>query len=136
MQSSLEKAVEQSTASLRDRAAEISSLVASELDHYRRTYLEHSQAQIEETAKEVVERERNKLDESAEIANATFTDRVRRTTDESLRHFDQRLARGSRKSALRHGVQPRGFAGRISDRRSTRESSKASSKQKRICSRS
>jgi hypothetical protein len=89
MQGSLEKAVEQSTASLRDRAAEISSLVASELDHYRRTYLEHSQVQIEETAKEVLERERNKLDESAEIANATFTDRVRRTTDESLRRFDQ-----------------------------------------------
>ena len=89
MNSSLEKAVEQSTANLRDRAAEISSLVASELDHYRRTYLDHSQAQIEETAKQVVERERNKLDESAEIANATFTDRVRRTTDESLKRFDQ-----------------------------------------------
>jgi len=88
MQSSLEKAVEQSTANLRDRAAEISSLVASELDHYRRTYLEHSQAQIEETAKEVVERERSKLGETAEIANAAFTDRVRRVTDESLRRFD------------------------------------------------
>jgi len=42
MQSSLEKAVEQSTASLRSRAAEISSLVASDLDHYRRSYVEHS----------------------------------------------------------------------------------------------
>jgi len=88
MQTSLEKAVEQSTSNLRDRAAEISSLVASELDHYRRTYLEHSQAQIEETAKQMVEQERNKLDESAEIANATFTDRVRRTTDEGLKRFD------------------------------------------------
>jgi len=89
MQSSLEKAVEQSTGNLRDRAAEISSLVASELDHYRRTYLEHSQAQIEETAKEVVERERSKLGETAEIATAAFTDRVRRVTDDSLRRFDQ-----------------------------------------------
>jgi hypothetical protein len=88
MQSSLEKVVEQSTAALRDRAAEISSLVASELDHYRRTYLEHSQAQIEETAKELVERERGKLTETAEVANAAFTDRVRRVTEESLRSFE------------------------------------------------
>lgn len=84
MQSSLERAVEQSTGELRDRAAEVSSLLASELDHYRRTYLEHSQAQIEEAANELVERERTKLTETAEIANATFIDRVHRATEESL----------------------------------------------------
>jgi hypothetical protein len=84
MQSSLEKAVEQSSALLRDRAAEISSLVASELDHYRRTYLEHSQAEITDAVKELVESERDKLNETAEIANATFTDRVRRVMEESL----------------------------------------------------
>jgi hypothetical protein len=88
MQSSLDKAVEQSSALLRDRAAEISSLVASELDHYRRTYLEHSQAEITEAVKELVESERDKLNETAEIANATFTDRVRRVTEESLRRFE------------------------------------------------
>lgn len=95
MQSSLEKAVEQSTSQLRDRAAEVSSLVASELDHFRRTYLEHSQAEIEEAAKELVEQERNKLSETAEIANATFTDRVQRTTEESL----HRLQHASRETA-------------------------------------
>ncbi len=89
MQTTLEKAVEQSTAALRDRAAEISSLVAAELDHYRRTYLEHSQAQIEEAAKELVERERTNLNETAEMANATFTDRAQRTTEESLRRMEQ-----------------------------------------------
>ena len=54
MQSSMEKMVEQSSTALRDRAAEVSSLLASELDHYRRTYLEHSTAQIEDSAKEIV----------------------------------------------------------------------------------
>jgi hypothetical protein len=88
MQSTLEKAVEQSTSSLRDRAAEISSLVASELDHFRRTYVEHSQGEIEESAKQAVDRERAKLGEAAEIANATFTDGVRRLTQESLRRFE------------------------------------------------
>jgi hypothetical protein len=89
MQSTMEKAVEQSTASLRSRAAEISSLVASELDHYRRSYVEHSQAEIEEAAKEVVERERARIGESAEIVHASFTDRVQEVTGESLRRFDE-----------------------------------------------
>jgi hypothetical protein len=88
MQASLERAVEQSTSTLRDRAAEVSSLVASELDHYRRTYVEHSQAEIEEVAKDLVDRERSKLTETAEIATAGFTDRVLQVTDESLRRFE------------------------------------------------
>jgi hypothetical protein len=98
MQSTLERAVEQSTASLRERAAEISSLLASELDHYRRTYVEHSQAQIEEAAKEVVDRERGKLNETADIAAATFTDRVHRVTGESLNRFEQ-VSRGALEKA-------------------------------------
>jgi hypothetical protein len=89
MQSTLEKAVENSGAALRDRAAEISSMVASELDHYRRTYVEHSQAQIEEAAKDVVERERGKLGEAAQMEGAAFTDRVHRVTAESLQRFEE-----------------------------------------------
>jgi hypothetical protein len=89
MQSTLERAVEQSTTALRDRAAEISSLLASELDHYRRTYVEHSQGQIEEAAKEVVDRERGKLNETADIASADFADRVHKVTGDSLRRFEQ-----------------------------------------------
>ena len=89
MQTTLERAVEQSTTALRDRAAEISSLLASELDHYRRTYVEHSQAQIEEAAKEVVDRERGKLNETADIASADFADRVHKVTGDSLRRFEQ-----------------------------------------------
>ena len=89
MQSSLEKAVEQSTSSLRSRAAEISSLVASELDHYRRSYVEHSQAEIEEAAKEIVSSERMKLGENAEIAHAGFVDRVQGVANTSLKQFEQ-----------------------------------------------
>jgi len=89
MQSALEKAVEQSTTSLRGRAAEISSLVASELDHYRRSYVQHSQAEIEDAAKEIVERERGRIAESAETAQATFTDGVERVTTGSMRRFEE-----------------------------------------------
>jgi hypothetical protein len=89
MQSSMEKMVEQSSTVLRDRAAEVSSLLASELDHYRRTYVEHSTAQIDESAKEIVSRERDKMSESAQMATAGFTDQVHRVTSESLRRFEQ-----------------------------------------------
>ncbi len=89
MQSTLEKAVEQSTSALRNRAAEVSSLVASELDHYRRSYVQHSQAEIEEAAKEVVDRERGRLDESADATHAGFADRVKQITGESLRRFEE-----------------------------------------------
>jgi PilZ domain len=88
MQSSLEKAVEQSSTALRDRAAEVSSMLASELDHYRRTYVEHSTAQIEDAAGEIISREREKLNETSQIATATFSDQVQRVTNESLRRFE------------------------------------------------
>ena len=88
MQSALERGVEQSTSALRDRAAEISSLVASELDHYRRTYVDHSQAQIEEIAKEVVDRERGKMTEAAEMTTAGFTDRIQQLVGESFSRFE------------------------------------------------
>jgi PilZ domain-containing protein len=88
MQTSLEKAVDQSATTLRDRAAEVSSMLASELDHYRRTYLEHSTAQIEDAAGEVVAREREKLNETAQIATASFSDQVQHVTAESLRRFE------------------------------------------------
>jgi hypothetical protein len=89
MNSSLEKAVEQSSTLLRDRAAEVSSLLASELDHYRRTYIEHSTAQIEESAKEIVGRQRDTLSESSQMATAGFSDQIHRVTSESLRRFEQ-----------------------------------------------
>jgi hypothetical protein len=89
MQSSMEKMVEQSSTALRDRAAEVSSLLASELDHYRRTYVEHSTAQIDESAKEIVSRERDKMGETAQMATAGFTDQVHRVTTDSLKRFEQ-----------------------------------------------
>lgn len=89
MQSALEKAVDQSTSALRDRAAEISSLAASELDHQRRAYVNHAQAQIEETAKEVIDRERGKLTENAEIASTGFANRVNQLTADSFKVFEE-----------------------------------------------
>jgi len=89
MQSSLDKVVEQSSTALRDRAAEVSSLLAAELDHYGRTYVEHSSAQIEDAAKEIASRERDKMGETAQMATASFSDQVHRVTSESLSRFER-----------------------------------------------
>jgi hypothetical protein len=89
MQSSLEKVVEQSSTALRDRAAEVSSLLAAELDHYGRTYVEHSSAQIEDAAKEISGREREKMVEAAQMATAGFGDQVHRITSESMLRFER-----------------------------------------------
>jgi hypothetical protein len=89
MQSTLEKVVEQSSTALRDRAAEVSSLLAAELDHYGRTYVEHSSAQIDDAAKEISSREREKMTENAQMATASFSDQVHRVTAESLSRFER-----------------------------------------------
>jgi hypothetical protein len=89
MQSTLEKVVEQSSTALRDRAAEVSSLLAAELDHYGRTYVEHSSAQIDDAAKEISAREREKMTENAQMATATFSDQVHRVTADSLSKFER-----------------------------------------------
>ena len=89
MQSSLDKVVEQSSTALRDRAAEVSSLLAAELDHYGRTYVEHSSAQIEDAAKDISTRERDKMSETAQMATASFSDQVHRVTSESMTRFER-----------------------------------------------
>ncbi len=89
MQSTMERLVEQSSDAMKDKAGEVSSMVAAELDHYRRSYLEHGQMEFEEAAKEVLDRQRLRLNEASEIAAATFTDRVQHVVHESLQRFQR-----------------------------------------------
>ena len=89
MQSALEKMLEQSTGGMRDRAAELSRMFASELDHYSRSYVQHAQGLIEEGAKEVRERTREQLEEAAKITTAGATDEMMRITTASLARFEE-----------------------------------------------
>ena len=50
MQTTLEKGLDQAASRLREKAAEMSGLFASELDHYSRSYVEHAQGQMQENA--------------------------------------------------------------------------------------
>ncbi|MHB8525181.1 MAG: PilZ domain-containing protein [Candidatus Acidiferrales bacterium] len=88
MQTTLEKMMDQSTGALRERAAEVSRMFGSELDHYSRSYVEHAQGMIEEDAKEIKQRTREQLEETAKTVAASATDELHRITSESLARFE------------------------------------------------
>lgn len=89
MQATLEKMMDQSTAGMRERAAEVSRMFGAELDHYSRSYVEHAQGLIEEDAKEIKERTREQLEVTAKTVAASVTDELRRITSESLAQFEE-----------------------------------------------
>src|SRR5580704_19447756 len=69
-----EKIVEQTGAQLREKAGEVSSLFASELNHGSRSYVEQSHRQMEESVRESFERIRILSAEAADTTSAAFTD--------------------------------------------------------------
>ena len=76
MQTSLEKGLDQAASRLREKAAEMSGLFASELDHYSRSYVDHAQGQMQENARDVAEDASRKIAEAGDAAAAKFTDRA------------------------------------------------------------
>src|SRR5207249_11424831 len=58
IQNHSEKAVEQTLSQLRERAREISSVLATELDHSSRNFLGHTQTQMEDVVRDSFERDR------------------------------------------------------------------------------
>ncbi|MGH9711594.1 MAG: hypothetical protein ACRD37_13715, partial [Candidatus Acidiferrales bacterium] len=89
MQATLEKMMDQSTSGMRERAAEVSRMFGSELDHYSRSYVEHAQGMIEEDAREIKERTREQLEVTAKTVAASATDELQRITNESLVRFEE-----------------------------------------------
>ena len=92
MQATLDKGIEQGAEQLRDKAGEISRLFAGELDHYSRSYVEHTQGQMEEAGREALEHTRR---ESAEIAAASFSalaQQVQTGADAAMRDFHAKTA--------------------------------------------
>jgi hypothetical protein len=89
MQAMMERAVEQATQTLRDRAGEVSRLFASELDHYSRSYAEHGRGLMEEAVKEIADSGRSQLNEAAQTTAATFKDEIHQAAMESVERFQQ-----------------------------------------------
>ncbi|HEV2490736.1 MAG TPA: PilZ domain-containing protein [Candidatus Acidoferrales bacterium] len=89
MQAALEKVLEQSTGTMRERAGELSRLFASELDHYSRSYVDQAKETLQEDAKEVKEQTRAQLEETAKTATASLSDEFQRIMGQSLGRFEQ-----------------------------------------------
>ncbi len=89
MQAAMEKASEQASEKLRGRAAEMSRVFAGELDHYSRSYTEHTKALLDESAREVVAKNRQTLEQAGQTSAATFADEVHRIAKEKLQLFGE-----------------------------------------------
>ncbi len=106
MQSALEKAMEQTATSLRDKAAEMSRMFTTELDHYSRSFTEHTQGMLDDRAKELLNRTHGQLGQTADTQAARFGDEIHKTAQEKLSAFDsesralvERVAAESRAAA-------------------------------------
>lgn len=87
MQSVLDKAIEQATEKLRDRAGELSRVFSLELEHYSRSYTEHTRGLLEDSAREVVGKNRETLEQAGQASAAALSDEAHRIATEKLRLF-------------------------------------------------
>ncbi len=93
IQNQADRAIEQAANQLREKAGEVSSVFASELDHSSRNFVGHTQTQMEEVVRESFERARALFAEAADTTAAAFTDEVQRTGRQELDGFGKELQR-------------------------------------------
>jgi hypothetical protein len=114
MQSSLESGLEQAGEALRARAGEMSGLFASELDHYSRSYVEHSRGQLEEISKEAMQQTNEKIRNAIEAGGTEVGSKARRAAQSELERFSAGLHNTFDESAANleaHSVQIRARMG-------------------------
>jgi hypothetical protein len=110
MQVAMEKGLDQAAASLHEKAGDLSGQFARELDHCSRSYVEHSQSQMEEDARDVAEKASLQMAQASEAAAANFTDRADQLTREQYELFQAKSNSTFEQNASRieaHAVQVR-----------------------------
>ena len=90
MQATLQKGVEQAAAQLREKAADLSGMFASELDHTSRSYVEHAQGQIQESAADAAERVAHQIADGGEAAATLFQERAAEISDKQIEAYASR----------------------------------------------
>jgi vacuolar-type H+-ATPase subunit E/Vma4 len=93
IQNQADRAIEQAENQLREKAGEVSSVFASELDHSSRNFVGHTQTQMEEVVRGSFERARALFADAADTTAAAFTDEVQRTGRQELDGFGAELQR-------------------------------------------
>jgi rRNA-processing protein FCF1 len=110
MQTAMEKGTEQAAEALRVRAGEMSSLFASELDHYSRSFIEHSQSQLHENVKDALSQTQQSILEAVEAGSAEMGTKARRAAQVELERFTAGLRNSFDQSSAHfeaHAVQVR-----------------------------
>jgi hypothetical protein len=93
IQNLTERTIEQAGNQLREKAGELSSVFASELDHASRSFVGHTHTQMEEVVRDSFERARSLFAEAADTTAAAFTDAVQRTGRQELDGFNEEVRR-------------------------------------------
>jgi len=84
LQSAVDRSLGETLAALREKAGEMSSLFASELDHFSRSYAEHTRALLEEAATKVKDAARTDIEVATEAARTHVTEETRRLAEQQI----------------------------------------------------
>jgi len=91
IQNLTERTIENAGNQLREKAGELSSVFASELDHASRSFVGHTHTQMEEVVRDSFERARALFAEAADTTAAAFTDEIQRTGRRELDGFKEEV---------------------------------------------
>jgi hypothetical protein len=116
MQTAFEKGITQSTTQLREKAAEISTMFASELEHYSRSYAEHTQGLLEEAAKEMTSRMRAQVVETTEAGAAKFSDEIHHLAEDKVERLKATSGSAVEEARARLAMQVENVCGELDTR--------------------
>lgn len=86
-QASFDAAVDEATSRLHGRTAEISTLFATELDHYSRSHIEHSRGEMQEATRENLALIRENAARITEASSESLGQRVENHVQSALKEF-------------------------------------------------
>jgi hypothetical protein len=92
MQAAIDKGMENALATLKEKAREMSGVFGAELDHYSRSYVEHTQGQVEEATRESLERLRKHAEELAAGSAGSIVQQAREDSEAALEGFNVKAA--------------------------------------------
>jgi hypothetical protein len=92
MQAAIDKGLENVLAELKEKAREMSGVFGAELNHYSNSYVEHTRGQVEETAREILERLGKQSEEMAAASAASIVQQAREDSEAALTRFRAKSA--------------------------------------------
>ena len=105
MQATLERGLAQASEALRGKAGELSSLFATELDHFTRSYVEHAKEQLDEQARVAALRTREAALEAADAVAGGFGERAAKIAAEQYQRLVAQSAAAQEHFAARVDAQ-------------------------------